>query len=156
MAKRIQRRRTKGWRMPEDAVYVARPSKWGNPFAVGTRMALARVPALDGGSWEYENRISADGIRHDMHHADGTITVHHIRCMTREECVDLYRAALLYPTQWLRLRDPKTHEVLTMEHVRRELRGHDLACWCPLDDADGNPVPCHADVLLEIANGNGS
>ncbi|MGC7247308.1 DUF4326 domain-containing protein, partial [Mycobacteroides abscessus] len=30
--------------------------------------------------------------------------------------------------------------------IRRELRGHDLACWCPLDQ------PCHADVLLEIAN----
>ena len=27
-----------------------------------------------------------------------------------------------------------------------ELRGHDLACWCPLDG------PCHADVLLELAN----
>ncbi|MBF9351384.1 DUF4326 domain-containing protein [Mycobacteroides chelonae] len=26
------------------------------------------------------------------------------------------------------------------------LRGHDLACWCPLDQ------PCHGDVLLEIAN----
>lgn len=26
------------------------------------------------------------------------------------------------------------------------LRGHDLACWCPLDE------PCHADVLLELAN----
>ena len=24
--------------------------------------------------------------------------------------------------------------------------GSDLACWCPLDQ------PCHADVLLEIAN----
>lgn len=28
-----------------------------------------------------------------------------------------------------------------------ELRGKDLACWCPLDQ------PCHADVLLELANG---
>ncbi len=28
---RIQRKRTKGWRMPEGAVYVGRPSKWGNP-----------------------------------------------------------------------------------------------------------------------------
>lgn len=28
----------------------------------------------------------------------------------------------------------------------RELRGKDLACWCPLDQ------PCHADVLLELAN----
>jgi hypothetical protein len=27
-----------------------------------------------------------------------------------------------------------------------ELRGRDLGCWCPLDQ------PCHADVLLEIAN----
>jgi hypothetical protein len=26
------------------------------------------------------------------------------------------------------------------------LRGHDLVCWCPLDR------PCHADVLLELAN----
>jgi hypothetical protein len=26
------------------------------------------------------------------------------------------------------------------------LAGRDLACWCPLDQ------PCHADVLLELAN----
>lgn len=32
------------------------------------------------------------------------------------------------------------------------LRGRDLACWCPLEDEHGNRVPCHADVLLEIAN----
>ncbi|MDP3740325.1 MAG: DUF4326 domain-containing protein [Hyphomonadaceae bacterium] len=32
------------------------------------------------------------------------------------------------------------------EKARRELRGKNLACWCPLDQ------PCHADVLLEIAN----
>jgi Domain of unknown function (DUF4326) len=32
LSKRIQRRRTKGWRMPEGAVYVGRPSRWGNPF----------------------------------------------------------------------------------------------------------------------------
>jgi len=29
---RVQRRRTLGWRMPEGAVYVGRPSQWGNPF----------------------------------------------------------------------------------------------------------------------------
>src|ERR1700683_3279372 len=28
-----------------------------------------------------------------------------------------------------------------------ELRDRDLACWCPLD------LPCHADVLIHIANG---
>jgi hypothetical protein len=32
--------------------------------------------------------------------------------------------------------------------VRRELRGLNLACWCPLDG------PCHADTLLAIANGS--
>lgn len=32
MPKRIQRKRTKGWRMPEGAVYVGRPTMFGNPF----------------------------------------------------------------------------------------------------------------------------
>lgn len=30
--------------------------------------------------------------------------------------------------------------------IRIQLGGKNLACWCPLDQ------PCHADVLLEIAN----
>jgi hypothetical protein len=30
--------------------------------------------------------------------------------------------------------------------VRAHLTSHDLGCWCPLD------APCHADVLLDIAN----
>lgn len=34
MPKRIQRMRNKGWRMPKGAVYVGRPSRWGNPFRV--------------------------------------------------------------------------------------------------------------------------
>lgn len=33
--RRIQRSRTAGWRMPPGAVYVGRPSKWGNPYRVG-------------------------------------------------------------------------------------------------------------------------
>jgi hypothetical protein len=32
--KRIQRQRTKGWRMPPNTVYVGRPTVWGNPFSV--------------------------------------------------------------------------------------------------------------------------
>jgi hypothetical protein len=35
MSERIQRKRKKGWRMPQGAVYVGRPSRWGNPFRVG-------------------------------------------------------------------------------------------------------------------------
>ncbi|HEX4818751.1 MAG TPA: DUF4326 domain-containing protein [Acidimicrobiales bacterium] len=36
--------------------------------------------------------------------------------------------------------------VVTIDDVKRELHGHDLACYCPLTE------PCHADVLLEVAN----
>lgn len=46
----------------------------------------------------------------------------------RARCVELYREL--------------RHERGDLE----ELRGKNLACWCPLD------VPCHADVLLELAN----
>lgn len=35
---------------------------------------------------------------------------------------------------------------VTVEDAKRELRGRDLACYCPLDE------PCHADVLLAVAN----
>lgn len=36
---------------------------------------------------------------------------------------------------------------LVTEGIRAELRGRDLACWCPIGE------PCHADVLLRIAAG---
>lgn len=32
-----------------------------------------------------------------------------------------------------------------LAHIRRELRGKNLICWCA-------PLPCHADVLLRLAN----
>lgn len=35
MPERIQRRRSKGWKMPVGATSVTRPGKWGNPFKVG-------------------------------------------------------------------------------------------------------------------------
>jgi uncharacterized protein DUF4326 len=35
---------------------------------------------------------------------------------------------------------------ISVEDVKRELRGRDLACYCPLDEL------CHADVLIEVAN----
>ena len=34
----------------------------------------------------------------------------------------------------------------TLEEIRAELKGHDLMCWCPADR------PCHAQILLDIAN----
>lgn len=34
---------------------------------------------------------------------------------------------------------------ISIADVKRELRGKNLACWC-------KESPCHADVLLEVAN----
>jgi hypothetical protein len=102
--KRIQRSRAKGWRMPEGAIYVGRPTMWGNPFRIGERF---------------------------------------------------YVAGPIGPTEWLdssREGVVKAFRAWTWEHIdywaaiTRCLRGKDLACWCRLDQ------PCHADVLLELAN----
>jgi hypothetical protein len=35
MPKRIRLQRTRGWRKPTDAVVVARPTRWGNPYRIG-------------------------------------------------------------------------------------------------------------------------
>lgn len=97
--KRIQRKRTKGWKMPPNTVYVGRPTRWGNPFRVNGLI--------------------------DVRGHDEPIT---INCNL---------AVALYE------RNLRTEERLL---VFIDLHGKDLACWCPLDQ------PCHADVLLEIAN----
>ena len=41
----------------------------------------------------------------------------------------------------------------TVATIRRELRGKNLACWCPKDDPYQDV--CHAAVLLKIANSEG-
>jgi len=42
--RRVQRRRSAGWRKPAGAVVATRPSRWGNPFPVGPqRSAEAAV-----------------------------------------------------------------------------------------------------------------
>jgi hypothetical protein len=42
-AKRIQQKRIKGWRMPENTVYVGRPTVWGNPFKGPNAVRLYRL-----------------------------------------------------------------------------------------------------------------
>jgi len=72
MPQRLQRRRTKGWRMPPGAVYVGRPTEWGNPFVCSTRAEsvaayrkhLARHPELiDRAVTEYVGTTSCAGAR---------------------------------------------------------------------------------------------
>lgn len=93
--RRIQRKRTAGWQMPEGAVYVGRPTRWGNPF---------RLQAGD------DPKLIVERYRFWL---KNTLTI--LAC------------------------PPQPNEIA-------QLRGKDLACWCPLDQ------PCHADVLLELAN----
>ena len=86
---RVQRCRERGWRMPQGAVYVGRPGRWGNPY-----LLTGHSPA---------------------------------------EAVALYRAWLLERPDLLAA-------------ARAGLAGRSLACWCPPG------TPCHADVLLDLAN----
>lgn len=109
MPVRIQMSRRRPWRAEHpDAVIVARPSKWGNPWRVG-----------DTGLIETPFRVG-----------EGEVYVREID-ITPALAVELYRQAFAPDA----------------EAIRAELAGRDLACWCPLDR------PCHADVLLDIANG---
>jgi hypothetical protein len=125
--KRIQLRRTRGWRKPDGAIVVARPSRWGNPFRI------YQGHTLIGPMWhvarETWTHISADQCIYGYVTSSGTLSV--------AEAVEQYRLLLK-----LRQRD----EPDRLREWLGPLRGRDLSCWCPLDQ------PCHADVLLEIAN----
>jgi hypothetical protein len=44
---RIQLRRAKGWRLPEGAVTVARPTRWGNPFTLDQVRGLGLAASSD-------------------------------------------------------------------------------------------------------------
>lgn len=106
MPERIQRKRSKGWRMPEGVVYVGRPTVFGNPWTVKDA-ANWRVPLARRQEWvvaQYERELRERG---------GTGELEFVR----------------------------------VNDIRERLAGRDLACWCPVG------TPCHADVLLEIANG---
>jgi hypothetical protein len=46
MGERIRLSRAKGWRLPANAVNVARPGKWGNPFVVGTHGTREQCVAM--------------------------------------------------------------------------------------------------------------
>jgi hypothetical protein len=120
--RRIQLRRTKGWRKPPGSIVVSRPSKWGNPFRI-ERASSRRDGPLDMWAVTLEGRWL---VRFDDKRDAAT------------DAVDRYRGSVLTEAMWPRV--PWPHA------IRVHLAGHDLACWCPPDQ------PCHADVLLELAN----
>ena len=94
--------------MPGGAVYVGRPTKWGNPFTVGKP-----VPK----TWLH--------FKFDFGDTQKYLNGKWVE--SPAEAVRLYKKYAL----------PKDCS---------ELKGKDLACFCPVDS------PCHADVLLEKAN----
>lgn len=47
MPKRIQFRRQKGFKLPKNAVFVARPTKWGSPYKVVETETEAEAKAAD-------------------------------------------------------------------------------------------------------------
>ena len=133
---RIQRKRMKGWRMPEGAVYVGRPTVFGNPFKAYKCDCCGYWDVKDDNDVTY--LIDHQYVRQAAVRADRSTWTTQQQAI--RESVRLYNDELTY---WVGGR-------LSWESGVREkveaLRGHDLACWCPLDQ------PCHADVLLEVAN----
>lgn len=123
---RIQRQRTKGWRMPAGVIYVGRPSLWGNPF--------------DFRSSEHCWTALAYGCKGDP-------------AGRREASVRAFRLWMsVGETRWAEFRHGKkafrpspTIELAAPPSID-PLRGHDLACWCAIGQS------CHADVLLDLAN----
>lgn len=104
---RVQRQRTKGWRMPENTVSVTRPGLYGNPYRIG-----------------------------DRHPATGKLIVN------ADQAVVLFREHIARNTAC----NPGGSDSSVLEFCKQQLRGKNLACFCPLDQ------PCHADVWLEVAN----
>lgn len=116
--RRIQLRREKGWRKPEGAVVVARPTKWGNPWSV----------TYHDGAWWLTGPFS------------GLVPSFATEALALGSAVAHFGQYVM-PHGYRDLRP-----TWTLDDVDAELRAKVLACWCPLNQ------PCHADVLLELAN----
>jgi hypothetical protein len=62
---RVQRKRTKGWKMPQNTIYVGRPSRWGNPYLKASNMTQAqKVAAYE--SWIRTMPILLSDIRREL------------------------------------------------------------------------------------------
>jgi hypothetical protein len=135
---RIQQRRTKGWRMPENAVSVARPSRWGNWWVIKTAREYRPNPRYE---LVWPEALLVVHVDKHGHPTGVRFAAGETMADARRLAVDLYRRSL--EATYLDIDGP-----LNRGWYLGELRGKNLACWCPLDQ------PCHADVLLELANGD--
>jgi hypothetical protein len=131
---RIQLRRTKGWRKPEGAIVVSRPTTFGNPFRPILSDCCPNWDVIDDNDVRYLVDHKA------AHRLPPRVTT---RAEAVAESVRLFADDLTYWFGGRMEHDPELAAAIG------GLRGHDLACWCPLDQ------PCHADVLLKIANASG-
>lgn len=124
MPQRIQLSRAKGWRMPPNTVKVDRGTGYGNPWFVG---APGRVKLHSGHIVQIGPELTAAGA---------------VDRYRRWMCCELGLEIGQY------VRHPLFEAVLCpgAPPSASFLRGKNLACWCKLGD------PCHADVLLELAN----
>jgi hypothetical protein len=136
---RIQLSRAKGWRMPENTVKVTRPGKWGNPFNFKPSeccwMALAYGCRGDAAG---RQEASVRAFREWIEAPPGSRTKEYTRRVmfgNDDKSIELGRA--------------EAGEAPSLADMRRDLAGRNLACWCKLG------APCHADVLLELANAPG-
>lgn len=130
MPERIQLKRTKGWRKPEGAIVVSRPSRWGNPWCIVVERSRGRT-------WYCVRHVTEE-----RRLGSFSVPEHARQTATRQYYSDLVNDRLPY----------------SVDDVERELAGRDVACWCPPAVPCRNGridfwrVQCHADVLPEIAN----
>jgi len=122
--------------MPEGAVYVGRPSKWGNPFDFRSADNCWNALAFDCRG-DLKGRVEASVIAFRQWVADPRGRVAEmdfgVVCEAKGKTIEIGPRA-------------KAGLAPSIDDIRKELRGKDLACWCRLDQ------PCHGDVLLELAN----
>jgi hypothetical protein len=131
MPDRITLSRAKGWRMPENTVKASRPSLYGNPWQAPAYLHVANARYLVPGTMTVGETIEQH--RHWL--VVGAIGIDAMRFP--DNLTPFGRVALKDELAVLRAK-----VLANLPH----LRGKNLACWCKPGQ------PCHADVLLEIAN----
>jgi len=139
---RVQRKRTKGWKMPENTAYVGRPTKFGNIYKVGkTIKECDYFP----NPYFKETDLFGRGISLRQPYTENFMRLNKI---DENTVLDYELAVTLYEKQWENyLMYDEVEGNGSIMYELGKLRGKNLACFCALDK------PCHVDILLKIVNG---